>query len=76
MKLRWFNRKRMFFLPSSVWGWIVLLAAVAYLIWKFLDIDSRSHSVSDTLINFAFNGLIVVVGYTLIAFFTSLKSEA
>jgi hypothetical protein len=76
MKLRWFNRKGMFFLPSSLWGWILLLAAVAYLVWKFIDIDSRSHSVSDTLINFVFNGLIVAAAYALVAFFTSSKSEA
>jgi hypothetical protein len=75
MKLRWFTRKGMFFLPSSLWGWMLLLAAVAYLVWKFIDIDSRSHSVSDTMINFVFSGLIVAATYALIAFFTSSKSE-
>jgi hypothetical protein len=76
MKLRWFTRKGPVFLPSSPWGWAILLAAVAYLVWTFIDIDSRSHSVSDTLINFVFNGLIVAAGYSLLAFFASSKEEA
>jgi hypothetical protein len=73
MNLRWFSRKGIFFLPSSVSAWIVLLATVTYLVWTFLDIDSRSHSVSDTLINFVFNALIAAVVYSIIGFFTSAK---
>jgi len=75
MKLRWFTRKEGILLPSSFVGWIILLAAVSYLVWKFIDIDSRSHSVSDTLMNFAFQGLIVALAYALIAFFASERTE-
>jgi len=75
MKLRWFTRKEGIPLPSSFVGWIILLAAVSYLVWKFIDIDSRSHSVSDTLMNFAFQGLIVALTYALIAFFASERTE-
>jgi hypothetical protein len=71
MKLHWFVRKGIFFLPSSIPGWVIVLATLALLVWLFIDIDSRSHSISDTLINFVFNALIVAVVYSIIAFFTS-----
>lgn len=59
MKLNWFIRKGIFFLPHSVVGWAIFMAAIAYAIYLFIDIDSRSHSASDTLINWVFNCLIV-----------------
>ena len=71
MKLHWFVRKGIFFFPSSIPGWLVVLATLALLVWLFIDIDSRSHSASDTLINFVFNALIVAVVYSLVAFFAS-----
>ena len=49
MNFHWFSRKGIFFVPSSVIAWVILLGAISYLVWTFLDIDSRSHSVSDTL---------------------------
>ena len=75
MKLRWFVRKGIIFCPSSIPGWVVVLATLAVLVWLFIDIDSRSHSVSDTLINFVFNALIVAVVYSLIAFFASASDK-
>ena len=71
MKLRWFTRKGIFFIPSSVMGWIIFFAGIAYAVYSFIDIDSRSHSASDTLINFVFNLLIIGAVYSLIAFLTS-----
>ncbi|MBM2845269.1 MAG: hypothetical protein HW407_581 [Bacteroidetes bacterium] len=71
MKLHWFVRKGIFFFPSSIPGWIIVLTTLALLVWLFIDIDSRSHSASDTLINFVFNALIVAVVYSLVAFFAS-----
>jgi hypothetical protein len=44
--------------------------AFAYAVYTFIDIDKRSHSVSDTLINFVFNLLIIGLFYTVIAYFT------
>lgn len=61
----------MFFIPSNLIGWLVLLAAMAYAVYTFIDIDRRSHSVSDTLINFVLNLLIIGAVYSLIAFLTS-----
>jgi len=70
MKLNWFTRKGIIYLPASVIGWVILLAALAYAVYVFIDIDSRSHSNSDTLINFVFNLLIIGLVYTVIACFT------
>ena len=72
--MNWFKRKGIFFLPASAIGWLIFLSGGAYAVYTFIDIDSRSHSVSDTLINFVFNLLLIGVAYSVIAFFTS-KSE-
>lgn len=69
--MTWFKRKGIFFLPVSAIGWLILLSGGAFAVYTFIDIDSRSHSVSDTLINFVFNLLLIGVGYSIIAFFTS-----
>jgi len=71
MTLHLFTRRGFLFLPSSVIGWAVFLGMLAFLIWTFLDIDSRSHSVSDTLINFVFSALLVAVVYSIIGFIGS-----
>jgi hypothetical protein len=52
-------------------GWIILMAALAYAVFVFIDIDSRSHSVSDTLMNFVFNLLIIYAVYSFIAMVSS-----
>ena len=70
MKLNWFTRKGIIFLPASVAGWIILLIALAYAVYAFIDIDSRSHSVSDTLMNFVFNLLIIGLVYSVVGYFT------
>ena len=70
MNFNWFTRKGIFFLPASLPGWIIFGAAASYAVYLFIDIDSHSHSVSDTLINWVFNCLIVGVVYSLIGFFT------
>ena len=75
MKLNWFVRKGIFYLPIAIMGWLILAAAVAYSVYVFMDIDSRSHSNSDTLINFIFNLLIIGLVYTLIAYFSSKKEQ-
>jgi len=75
MKLNWFTRKGILYWPVSIAGWIVLAAGVVYAIYLFIDIDSRSHSVSDTLINWAFNCLIIMVLYSVIGFLTEKKSS-
>lgn len=75
MNLSWFKRKGLFFIPTQLAGWIILLAGIVYAVYAFMDIDSRSHSASDTLINFVFRLLIIGAAYSLIAFLTSRRKD-
>ena len=68
--MNWFIRRGVFYRPVSPIGWLLMAAAIAYLAWAFVDIDSRSHSASDTLINWFFRVLLVGVLYSLIGYFT------
>jgi hypothetical protein len=70
MKLNWFTRKGIIYWPASIVGWFILVITLAYAVYTFIDIDGRSHSVSDTLINFVFNLLLIGLIYTIIAYFT------
>ena len=71
MKLPWFTQKGILFIPSKLMGWLIALAALAYSVYKFIDIDSRSHSASDTLMNFAFHLIIIGAVYMTVAFLAS-----
>jgi hypothetical protein len=71
MKLPFFIRIGFLFIPKTLMGGTILLVTVVYATYTFLDIDSRSHSISDTLMNFAFNVVIIGAVYTLVAFLTS-----
>jgi len=71
MKLIWFKKKGIFFIPTSLIGWAILLIGIIYAIYLFIDIDSRSHSASDTLRPFLIYLLLIGLVYTLIAFLTS-----
>ena len=73
MKLNWFTRKGIIYLPASITGWFIFAAALVYAVYTFIDIDNRSHSVSDTLINFVFNFLLIGLAYTIVAYFTEKK---
>jgi hypothetical protein len=71
MNFPWFKRIGIFFIPSTIAGRIILVAGIAFAIYSFIDIDRRSHSVSDTLMNFVFMCLIIGAVYSLIAYATS-----
>jgi hypothetical protein len=71
MNLPWFKRIGIFSLPATFIGWSILLAGLVYAVYVFKDIDSRSHSASDTLMNFAFQLLIIGAVYSIIGFRTS-----
>jgi hypothetical protein len=75
MKLNWFTRKGIIFWPASVIGWIILALAVAYAVYTFIDINGRSHSVSDVMINFVFNLLLIGLIYSIIGYFTEVRGE-
>jgi len=76
MNLPWFKRIGIFFIPKSIIGWIMLLVGLIYAVYIFIDIDSRSHSVSDTLIKFVFNLIIIGAVYSLIAYLTSSTNKS
>jgi len=75
MKLNWFTRKGIIYWPASIIGWIILVLAAAYAVYTFIDIDGRSHSVSDTMINFVFNILLIGLVYSIIGYFTEGRGE-
>lgn len=74
MKPEWFVRKGILYWPVGWLGWIILLAAIALSVYQFIIIDSHSHSVSDTLINWFFSLLLTGLGYTLIGYFAERRS--
>jgi hypothetical protein len=76
MKLNWFTRKGIIYLPVSIIGWVILTIALMFSIYMFIAIDVKSHSVSDTLINFIFNFLVIGLCYTIIAWFTEARPKA
>lgn len=75
MSLPWFKRIGIFFIPTAIIGWLMLFTGLAYAVYIFIDIDSKSHSVSDTLLNFVFNLLVIGAVYSLIAYFTSRQTK-
>ena len=75
MNFPWFKRIGIFFIPTTIPGWLILIAGFAFAVYSFIDIDSRSHSNSDTLMNFVFMCLIIGAVYSLIAYVTSRASK-
>jgi hypothetical protein len=71
MNFPWFKRIGIFFIPATYIGWIIFVFGIIFAVYSFLDIDGRSHSVSDTLMNFVFMLLIIGAVYSLIAYATS-----
>lgn len=75
MNLPWFKRIGIFYIPITIIGWLMFLAGIACSVYVFLQVDSKSHSVSDTLINFVFDLLIIGAFYSLLAYMTSRTSK-
>lgn len=69
MNVHWFRIMGNFFIPASFVGWVLFLRALVYAVFMFLKIDAKSHSVSDTWLNFAFNHVIIYLVYSFIAFY-------
>lgn len=49
MKYSWFKKMGWVYIPTSWQGAVIVLLMLAFWINVFLAIDSKSHSVSDTL---------------------------
>jgi hypothetical protein len=75
MNFPWFKRIGMFYIPRNLAGWFIMIAAIIFAVYRFIEIDSRSHSASDTLRPFIINLIIIFFAYTLIAFLTSSISK-
>ncbi len=73
MEHPWFKRKSVFYIPISGFGWLLFVLLIAYWVYSFVYIDNRSHSVSDTLINFVINALFGAFIYQLIAYLSVKK---
>lgn len=73
MKLNWFTRKGIIYLPVSIFGWLIFAAALAYAVYSFFAISYHSPSLSNTLINFVLNLLLIGMVYAIVAYFTERK---
>ena len=71
MQLNWFKQRGIIFIPNTWIGWLIALAALIFAVYIAIGINSHQHSVSDFLINFAFNVLIIGAVYSTIAYLTS-----
>ena len=74
MNFPWFRRSGALYIPISLMGYLLLSGGLFYSVFVFLAIDSKSHSASDTLMNFVFYLLIIAAGYTLVGYLTSRPS--
>ena len=66
----WFNANKSGYgwHPANWKGWVILLLYIAFLVQSFLQVDSQSHSVSDTLANFfprflLFSAILTIITY-------------
>jgi hypothetical protein len=66
----WFNANKSGYgwHPANWKGWTILTLYLIFLVYSFLEVDSQSHSVSDTLIGFfprflLFTALLTIVTY-------------
>lgn len=75
MKSPWFKLYGLLYVPKNAIAWLIFLCAVVYSVYSFIEIDSRSHSVSDTLMNFVFRLFIIGVVYSLIALLSNVSSK-
>ena len=71
----WFRREGLFFKPIAFMGWLLFVAGIIFSVYVFIAIDQKSHSASDTLMNFAFNFLLIACGYSLVGYLTSRDKE-
>jgi hypothetical protein len=73
MNFPWFKRAGLLYIPVTAAGWLLMIAGLVLAVYSFINIDNRSHSVSDTLMNFVFRLLIIGAIYSLLAYLTSHK---
>lgn len=74
MQPYWFKPKKFGvfagYYPVSWQGWVATLLSIGALVVLFFVIDRRSHSGSDTLIQFALPAVVVLLLFDIISFRT------
>lgn len=77
MRKPWFrlNKLRIGWMPISWQGWFITFSYFILVIYNFVRIDSTSHSVSDTLINFIPQTILFTTLFSITCYFTSEKSN-
>jgi hypothetical protein len=71
MKFPWFRLYGIFYFPRTLAGWLIFVGAIIYAVYEFFNIDSKSHSVSDTLRPFIISVIFIWIVYSAIAHLTS-----
>ncbi len=61
--------------PATWQGWLIMAVYVAIVVWIFRDVDSQSHSGSDTLIGMVVPVILLTVALIVICWKTGEKPE-
>jgi len=61
--------------PITWQGWLVTFLFLCLVYSNFLDVDSLSHSVSDTLMNFAFRLIFLILALILVCYVKGEKPQ-
>ena len=67
----WFRRVSIFFVPTSIAGWLILVGAIVYTIHVFIDISHRTGTDNEKKLAYVINLIIVFISYTFVGYFTS-----
>jgi hypothetical protein len=70
MKKAWFARTRRFYKPVSVYGWLITVAAVTYIVFSVFRIQEQSLKLNQALADIALQIVLTAVLYVLIAYAT------
>lgn len=75
MEKKWFKAKKYGWgwYPATWQGWLVMAVFIFILVLNFRDIDSNSHSASDTLLNFIPDTIILVLALIIVCWLTGEK---
>lgn len=75
MKKAWFVRTRRFYKPFSLFGWLLTLAAIAYIGFSVIRILRQSLEPKETLADIALQVILTAVVYAIIAYLTQKKEK-
>ena len=70
MKNPWFEHKRRFYKPVSIYGWLVSAAAAGYIVFSVIRITEKMLKLNQTLMEITLQVILTAVVYVLIAYFT------